>query len=223
MTVENSKGECNFGQHEINFRYDDALQTADDHVIYKTGAKEIAAQEGMSITYMAKFDEREGNSCHIHLSIAEGRRRERLRGRRGDLRPLRGGAARRAARAHADVRPARELVQALRGRLVRADRGGVGPRQPHLLDAGGGARPGVARGEPAPRRGREPVPRAGGDDRRRAARRRQRAGARAGVRGQRLRVRQAAGAAQHVRRARPVRGLRDRARGVRRRRWSTTT
>jgi glutamine synthetase len=71
MSVENSKGECNFGQHEINFRYGPALRTADDHVIYKTGAKEIAAQDGMAITYMAKFDEREGNSCHIHLSIAE--------------------------------------------------------------------------------------------------------------------------------------------------------
>jgi glutamine synthetase len=71
MSVENSKGECNFGQHEINFRYDDALQTADNHVIYKTGAKEIAAQDEMSITYMAKFDEREGNSCHIHLSLAK--------------------------------------------------------------------------------------------------------------------------------------------------------
>jgi glutamine synthetase len=69
MRVENSKGECNFGQHEINFRYGPALRTADDHVIYKTGAKEIAAQDGMAITYMAKFDEREGNSCHIHLSL----------------------------------------------------------------------------------------------------------------------------------------------------------
>ena len=69
MRVENSKGECNFGQHEINFHYDQALATADDHVIYKTGAKEIAAQEGMSITYMAKLDEREGNSCHIHCSL----------------------------------------------------------------------------------------------------------------------------------------------------------
>jgi glutamine synthetase len=69
MRVENSKGECNFGQHEINFRYGPALKTADDHVIYKTGAKEIAAQDGMAITYMAKFDEREGNSCHIHLSL----------------------------------------------------------------------------------------------------------------------------------------------------------
>src|SRR4029453_19314709 len=69
MSVENSKGECNFGQHEINFRYDDALKTADDHVLYKTGAKEIASQEGYAITFIAKLDEREGNSCHIHCSL----------------------------------------------------------------------------------------------------------------------------------------------------------
>jgi glutamine synthetase len=69
LRVENSKGECNYGQHEINFRYDGALKTADGHAIYKNGAKEIAAQDGMAITYMAKFDEREGNSCHIHLSV----------------------------------------------------------------------------------------------------------------------------------------------------------
>jgi glutamine synthetase len=70
MKVENAKGECNFGQHEINFLYGPVLQTADHHSLYKTGAKEIAHQEGMAITYMAKFDEREGNSCHIHLSIS---------------------------------------------------------------------------------------------------------------------------------------------------------
>ena len=70
MTVENSKGECNLGQHEINFRYDEALAAADDHVIYKNGAKEIAAQEEMAITFMAKFNEAEGNSCHIHCSLA---------------------------------------------------------------------------------------------------------------------------------------------------------
>jgi glutamine synthetase len=69
LTVENSKGECNFGQHEINFTYEDALGAADTHTIYKNAAKEIASQEGMAITYMAKFDEREGNSCHIHLSL----------------------------------------------------------------------------------------------------------------------------------------------------------
>jgi glutamine synthetase len=69
MRVENSKGECNFGQHEINFTYGPVLHVADEHTIYKNGAKEIAAQEGMAITYMAKFNEREGNSCHIHLSL----------------------------------------------------------------------------------------------------------------------------------------------------------
>ena len=71
MVVENSKGECNFGQHEINFRYADALRAADEHVVYKNGAKEIAADEGMAITFMAKFDQREGNSCHIHFSLAD--------------------------------------------------------------------------------------------------------------------------------------------------------
>jgi glutamine synthetase len=70
MTVENSKGECNLGQHEINFRYDEALRSADNHAIYKTGAKEIAAQEDQAITFIAKFNEREGNSCHIHCSLA---------------------------------------------------------------------------------------------------------------------------------------------------------
>ncbi len=71
MVVEDSKGECNFGQHEINFHYADALRTADEHAIYKNGAKEIAAQEGMAVSFMAKFDEREGNSCHIHFSLAD--------------------------------------------------------------------------------------------------------------------------------------------------------
>ena len=69
LIVENSKGECNFGQHEINFKYKDALATADDHAVYKTGAKEIASQMGKSITFMAKYNEREGNSCHIHFSL----------------------------------------------------------------------------------------------------------------------------------------------------------
>lgn len=69
MTVESAKGECNLGQHEIAFLYRDALGTCDNHVIYKTGAKEIASQEGMALTFMAKFNEREGNSCHVHLSF----------------------------------------------------------------------------------------------------------------------------------------------------------
>jgi glutamine synthetase len=69
MVVESAKGECNLGQHEIAFKYRDALGTCDNHVIYKMGAKDIAAQQGKSLTFMAKFNEREGNSCHIHLSF----------------------------------------------------------------------------------------------------------------------------------------------------------
>ena len=74
LYVESAKGECNLGQHEITFRYDDALTTADQHSIYKTGAKEIAAKHGYALTFMAKPNDREGNSCHIHLSFrtAEG-------------------------------------------------------------------------------------------------------------------------------------------------------
>jgi glutamine synthetase len=71
MRVEDAKGECNFGQHEINFHFGPALRTADHHAIYKNGAKEIAAQEGVAITFMAKFDQREGSSCHIHLSLRD--------------------------------------------------------------------------------------------------------------------------------------------------------
>ncbi len=69
MDVESAKGECNLGQQEIGFRYADALTTADNHAVYKTAAKEIAAQQGKAITFMAKYNEREGNSCHIHLSL----------------------------------------------------------------------------------------------------------------------------------------------------------
>jgi glutamine synthetase len=69
MYCEGVKGECNLGQQEIAFRYDHARTTCDNHTIYKNGAKEIADQHSKSLTFMAKFDEREGNSCHIHISL----------------------------------------------------------------------------------------------------------------------------------------------------------
>ncbi len=69
MDVEGAKGECNLGQHEVGFLYADALVTADNHAVYKTAAKEIASQHGRSLTFMAKFNDREGSSCHIHLSL----------------------------------------------------------------------------------------------------------------------------------------------------------
>lgn len=69
MYCEGVKGECNLGQQEIAFRYTHALPTCDNHSIYKSGSKEIAAAHGKSITFMAKFNEREGNSCHVHTSL----------------------------------------------------------------------------------------------------------------------------------------------------------
>ena len=80
LTPESAKGECNPGQHEIAFRYADALTCADNHVIYKNGAKEIAAQEGMALTFMAKPNDREGNSCHIHFSLRDGDGRSAMLG-----------------------------------------------------------------------------------------------------------------------------------------------
>jgi glutamine synthetase len=73
MRVETSKGEAWPGQHEINFRYADALTMADNHTVYKNGAKEIAHLNGCSITFMAKPDHTWiGNSCHIHSSLWRG-------------------------------------------------------------------------------------------------------------------------------------------------------
>jgi glutamine synthetase len=69
LTVESAKGECNPGQHEIAFKFDEVVTTADNHSVYKNAAKEIAAQHGKALTFMAKYNEREGNSCHIHLSL----------------------------------------------------------------------------------------------------------------------------------------------------------
>jgi len=70
VPVESSKGEAWAGQQEINFRYGPAVETADNHVVFKTGAKEIANQHGCSITFMAKPDHTMiGNSCHIHMSL----------------------------------------------------------------------------------------------------------------------------------------------------------
>ncbi|NTT85493.1 glutamine synthetase family protein [Tabrizicola fusiformis] len=70
IPVENSKGEADAGQEEINYRYSDALDTADNHVIVKNGIKEIAWSKGRSVTFMAKYDHRKaGSSSHIHQSL----------------------------------------------------------------------------------------------------------------------------------------------------------
>jgi len=93
LVVESAKGECNFGQHEIAFKYADAITTCDQHVVYKTAAKEIAAGHGKSLTFMAKYNEREGNSCHIHLSL-RGLGGELVFAREPDGSPAEGGRSR---------------------------------------------------------------------------------------------------------------------------------
>ncbi|HET8914133.1 MAG TPA: glutamine synthetase family protein [Propionibacteriaceae bacterium] len=70
MDVESAKGEHNLGQHEIGLSHSDALTIADNHAVFKTMAKEIAAQQGSAITFMAKYDEGQGNSCQIQLSLS---------------------------------------------------------------------------------------------------------------------------------------------------------
>ena len=73
VPVENSKGEWGRGQHELNVRYADVLTMADRHAIYKQCLKEVADQQGISVTFMAKVDaEQAGSSCHIHLSLWRG-------------------------------------------------------------------------------------------------------------------------------------------------------
>ena len=70
IPIENSKGEADAGQEEINYRYSDALDTADNHVIVKNGVKEIAWAKGKSVTFMAKYDHRRaGSSSHVHQSL----------------------------------------------------------------------------------------------------------------------------------------------------------
>lgn len=76
IPVEFSKGEWGPGQQEINLRYADVLETADRHTLFKHAAKEIAWQQNVSVTFMAKWDERyAGSSMHLHASLwdAEGR------------------------------------------------------------------------------------------------------------------------------------------------------
>jgi glutamine synthetase len=70
VPVENSKGEWGLGQHELNVRYAGIVEMADRHVVYKQCLKEVAEQQGSSVTFMAKpFADRAGSSCHVHMSL----------------------------------------------------------------------------------------------------------------------------------------------------------
>jgi len=70
IPVEFSKGEAGRGQQEVNVSYAESLETADRHLVFKNGIKEIAAQEGRAATFMAKWTMDDvGSSCHVHTSL----------------------------------------------------------------------------------------------------------------------------------------------------------
>lgn len=70
IPVENSKGEAGIGQHELNVQYSEALTMADRHVVFKQCLKEVADQQGLSVTFMAKYiSDQSGSSCHLHISL----------------------------------------------------------------------------------------------------------------------------------------------------------
>jgi len=206
MYCEGVKGECNFGQQEIAFRYDHARVTCDNHTIYKNGAKEIADQHGKSLTFMAKFDEREGNSCHIHISLRgdDGSAvfadsddelgmspmfRSFIAGQLATLRDLTLFYA-----------PKHQLLQAFCRRKLCADGCRVGHGQPNLRAARGRARPRHADGMPRAWWRRQPVSCGVGADSRRAVRHRAGAGAAGSVGGQRVYQRRGT-AADHAHRS----------------------
>ena len=133
ITVESSKGEAWPGQQEVNFKFADAVTMADNHTIYKNGAKEIAHSERM----LDHVDGGAGplvdrqSSCNIHGSSLAGRR-ERVR---GGLYVFEHVPRRLDCRRDASWQSYRaddQLVQALRGRLAGPDDAGMGTRQPHV-------------------------------------------------------------------------------------------
>ena len=134
VPVENSKGEWGKGQHELNVRYAEALEMADRHVVFKQCLKEIAEAMGLSVTFMAKFAaDGAGSSCHIHFSLWRDGKNAFAGTALGPMHlqalPRRLDRAR--ARRDGVLRADRQLLQALRGRLVGADAPRVEQRQPH--------------------------------------------------------------------------------------------
>ena len=95
----------------------------------------------MSLTFMAKYDEREGNSCHIHLSLRSADDEPALAGDDADgfspmMEPFLAGQLACMEELTLLLRAERQLLQAVRGRQLRPHGAGVGPRQPHVRAAG---------------------------------------------------------------------------------------
>ena len=142
MQVESAKGECNLGQHEIAFKYADALTTCDNHVDLQERRQGDRGAARLGADLHGEVQRARGQLLP-HPPVAARRRRRaglrrRPRARRlAGVRALPRRAARRAARAELLLRAEHQLLQAIPGRIVRADRRDVGHRQPHLLAARG--------------------------------------------------------------------------------------
>ncbi len=127
VTVESAKGECNLGQHEIAFNYDEvAAHRLTTTRSTRTAPRRSPPLHGKALTFMAKFNEREGNSCHIHLCLrgSDGATVVRRRRPRGwpqrAVRPLRRRRPGDAARADPALCAEHQLLQAVPAGLVRA-------------------------------------------------------------------------------------------------------
>ena len=95
--MENTKGEWGLGQHELNVRYADILEMADRHVVLKQCLKELADQQGISVSFMAKpYEDRAGSSCHVHISLWRGETNA-FASEAGDLHSFVGGVLEHAA------------------------------------------------------------------------------------------------------------------------------
>ncbi len=227
VPVEFSKGEAGRGQHEINLVYANAVEMADRHVIYKNGVKEIAAQHGRAVTFMAKFSSDEvGSSCHVHSSLwsADGRDALMWDATAPDhlspaMRGWLGGqiaCGRELAWMYA---PTVNSYKRYQPESWAPTALGVEHRQPHLRLPDRRARIVVPPRVPHSGRRRQPLPRVRGDDRGRAARHRARHRSRSALQGQRVRRPRPRPRAGEPRGGdRGVRGLEGRGRRVRRRR-----
>ncbi len=138
IPVENTKGEADAGQAEVNVAYSDALTMADRHSIIKNAVKEIAWAKGRAVTFMAKWSyDHAGSSCHVHQSLVGNggapafHDPEGPHGMSRGHAPLRGRPAGARVRDHLFPRALRQLVQALHGGHLRADEGRLVGRQSH--------------------------------------------------------------------------------------------
>ena len=180
IKVETSKGEAWPGQQEINFRYADAVTMADNHTIYKNGAKEIAHLNGCSITFMAKPDHTWiGNSCHIHSSLwRDGE--SAFAGESDTFKHYLAGQIACLKELAIFLAPTINSYKRFAAGSWAPTTLAWGARQPHVRLPHRRARPGPAHRDADPRRRRQSVPRLRRAPRSRAARDRERAGASAG-------------------------------------------